>query len=448
MKLRVYSSFTLLITLAALCPAQQTNSSRPTPKLAAEARRKIDVLMLIADEAEKTVAAAERHRLLQELFDKSDAVVREQTNSVTAWLLRALAAVELDRPHVGWEAGAHLKALGAADSEDSKIRRVMASLERKGWLGDTDPEIALRRRTEAERLKREAETKARQEDKEPRITFTEKNPMNTLPPDFTRRWTNSIGMVFVPVGELLFSIWETRVQDFEAFAKDTSYSDAFVTREGRNWRSPGFQQGPTHPVCDITWGNAKAFCTWLTDVEHTLGLLSTNVEYRLPKDGEWSQACGNGKFPWGHEWPPPSGVGNLPDESFHRVTGLDRYIHGYRDGFARTAPVGSFAPNPLGIFDLAGNVREWCEDPYSKQMNNAEVRQQMLKCLHSDPNWKHSVSTVMARYDTDSGKNLIRGSGWLRDPMGGMRMLTALRTPLDQTSAFEDLGFRVVLVRR
>ena len=194
-------------------------------------------------------------------------------------------------------------------------------------------------------------------------------------------FVNSLGMKFVPVPiqrgptdgkRVLFSVWETRVQDYEVFAKET----------GHAWTKPKFEQGPTHPAVKVSWDDAQAFCAWLTERERRAGRLGTEESYRLPTDHEWSCAAGIGDredpaigpamksgkltdvFPWGTAWPPPPGAGNYSGEEAagHETAPDQKIIQGFRDDFSETAPVGSFAANTLGIFDLGGNAWEWCED--------------------------------------------------------------------------------------
>jgi hypothetical protein len=196
-------------------------------------------------------------------------------------------------------------------------------------------------------------------------------------------FVNSLGMKFVPVPitggptdqqRVLFSIWETRVQDYEVFAPETK----------RAWSKPSFEQTATHPAVKVTWDDANAFCVWLTERERRVGKIGPNERYRLPSDHEWSCAVGigdredaskspaekNGKildvFPWGGTWPPPAKVGNYSGEEAagHEVRSGQHIMSGYRDDFPATAPAGSFPANSLGLYDLSGNAGELCKDLY------------------------------------------------------------------------------------
>jgi formylglycine-generating enzyme required for sulfatase activity len=216
--------------------------------------------------------------------------------------------------------------------------------------------------------------------------------------------TNGLGMRFVPAPgtKVQFSVYQTRVHDFRAFVRESGYTHMRETSEpdsrmwsldrdgekqrGQSWEDPGFKQTEDHPVVGVNWYDAKAFCEWLTLRERAAARLPADWEYRLPTDHEWSVEVGlveedpaktpeekdgkiKGQYPWG-EWaegkPPPAGAGNYAgaEADDGHWPAMFKTIPGYYDGYARTAPVGSFKPNRHGIYDLGSNVAEWCEDAY------------------------------------------------------------------------------------
>jgi hypothetical protein len=147
-------------------------------------------------------------------------------------------------------------------------------------------------RLKAKRVETEAKERLERERQLPLERATKEHP-----------WVNSLGMKFVPVAGMgvLFSVWDTRVQDFEAFVADTNYDatggmyslekDGWKQR-GATWREPGFSQGPTHPVVGVNWNDANKFCEWLTRREQGSGMLPHGRVYRLPTDAEWSVGVG------------------------------------------------------------------------------------------------------------------------------------------------------------
>lgn len=216
---------------------------------------------------------------------------------------------------------------------------------------------------------------------------------------------NSLGHRLLPVPGtgVLFSAWETRRRDFEAFVKDTKHdltkgsAVSSITPNGwaavgATWQAPGFAQDENHPVVGVSWNDAKAFCEWLTRKERAAGLIGPNQRYRLPSDAEWSAAVGlvsepagepvarNNVVPgfaWGRDWPPPvAAAGNIGGFEVRDLPWPSNWavLDDYGDGFAGTSPVGSFAPNRLGLYDLEGNVSEFCEDLFTGTGTNRTVR--------------------------------------------------------------------------
>ncbi len=208
-------------------------------------------------------------------------------------------------------------------------------------------------------------------------------------------FVNTLGMKFVPVpigggptkgDRVLFSIWDTRVRDYAEYAAANPQADDWWKKLEKDGLPVGRE--PEHPVVAVSWKDAQAFCQWLTAKETAEGKLPQGMKYRLPSDEEWSWAVGlppevggtpeekSGKntvdFPWGKDWPPTKKVGNYADETFHANLPLKKnendnrmekqWIKGYTDGNPTASPVGSFPANAYGLYDMGGNVWQWCED--------------------------------------------------------------------------------------
>lgn len=248
-------------------------------------------------------------------------------------------------------------------------------------------------------------------------------------------FVNSLGMKFVPVPEtpILLCIHETRRSDYATYAA----ASKGVNNTWEKAKIPGLKtpaEAQEHPVAEVSWEDAKAFCDWLSKKE--------GKTYRLPLDHEWSCAVGlaaqekdrltpsqynmrmTKSYPWGRDWPIPAGAGNYHDitriqavkpKPSDEGADLEGYLngYGYTDGYVGTAPVMSFKPNALGIYDLGGNVWEACADDY----------------------------------DDTSGKPVYRGNSFCfstHDLRDNMRANARIALPRD--TRIDHAGFRVALL--
>lgn len=224
---------------------------------------------------------------------------------------------------------------------------------------------------------------------------------------------------------------EVTVAQWRVFAEKTGYRTEAEKRGGAHfrrrskwvqgpsvyWDNPGFPQTGTHPVTCISWNDAKAFIRWL-------GRWDGGVRYRLPSEAEWEYACRGGaqtsRF-WGENPQDACRHANVHDtESEKENSGTRWRPHDCDDGHAFTAPVATFSPNGLGLYDMLGNVWEWCEDWYG-------------------------LYPAMG-YDDPSGPpagmgRIIRGGGWDGAPRN---IRAALRDKVLPERRSNDLGFRLV----
>lgn len=187
-------------------------------------------------------------------------------------------------------------------------------------------------------------------------------------------------------------------------------------------RKPKKYLGSNYPV-GATWNEANEFCNRLSEL--------TGDNYRLPTEAEWEYAARGGldqkTFVWGNDPIPMIGnvkFTNVPDESAHNEFPDLDYIVDYDDSFSGLAPVGSFAPNGFGLYDMCGNAWERCSDWY-------------------DENY-YVVSPKNNPIGPDTGeKKVLRGGGYYFSPISKLRVAYRCGSPLDRGGSND--GFRVVL---
>jgi formylglycine-generating enzyme required for sulfatase activity len=143
----------------------------------------------------------------------------------------------------------------------------------------------------------------------------------------------------------------------------SAWGDTFEGRDPKySWRNPGFPQTDDHPVLNVTWNDAVAMAAWLSKTE--------GKRYRLPTEAEWEYACRAGSRTRYYSGDDPQsllGIANGFDiDTAANWPEWKQYALQGHDGFAFTAPVGSFAANTMGVYDMLGNAWEWVADYYDE----------------------------------------------------------------------------------
>jgi formylglycine-generating enzyme required for sulfatase activity len=199
--------------------------------------------------------------------------------------------------------------------------------------------------------------------------------------------------------------YEVTVGEFRKFVNETGYrteaergdgcfvykGDKFEKERNRSWRDPGFPQDDRHPVVCVSWNDARGFADWLRG--------KGGREYRLPTEAEWEYAARSRGKNYKYSWGSGSPAGNVADLSVKRqFPGRPWAIwEGYDDGYVFTAPVGKFAPNELGLYDMTGNVWEWVSDWF-------------------DENYYKNSPKENPQGPAGGAVRALRGGSWTNDP--------------------------------
>jgi formylglycine-generating enzyme required for sulfatase activity len=184
-----------------------------------------------------------------------------------------------------------------------------------------------------------------------------------------------------------------------------------------SWQFTGFPQTNEHPVVNVSWNDASAFCGWLASREQ--------ARYQLPTEAQWEYACRAGTvsaYANGDDREKVVEVGNIVDALAKEVF-PDRIAISARDGHVFTAPVGSFRPNAFGLYDMHGNVWEWCADWFGVPTAELQV----------DPPGPAS-----------GANRVVRGGDWYHDWSFAR---SAQRFPIHPGLCRRHAGFRVLRLR-
>lgn len=227
------------------------------------------------------------------------------------------------------------------------------------------------------------------------------------------------------------SKYEVTVAQFRRFILATGYKTT-AEREGYgygyrgeweegdefDWQNPGFEIGDEHPVINVSWDDAVAFCEWMSSQD--------NHTYRLPTESEWEYACRAGTttlFSTGDDPDSLKGFANLADATLHKQRLNVNWAVDWEDGFAATAPVGSFKPNAFDLYDMHGNAWEWCQDVY-------------------DTEWYETSPETDPLRKGSSGTHVFRGGGF--DNWPGFLRSADRYSSHSPTLRSQWAGFRIV----
>lgn len=242
---------------------------------------------------------------------------------------------------------------------------------------------------------------------------------------------------------------EVSMGQFMKFYEQAGYEIAPISNEKESWGystkqksnaaaevvpwAPGWVRRDDHPAVYVSWNDADAFCKWLSKEE--------GKTYRLPTEAEWEYACRAGtttRYSSGNDAEGLVQFANIADREtktrfgaawvYELKDGLETqtripypFLSG-TDGNVLTAPVGSFQPNAFGIYDMHGNVMEWCQDWYKANAYPDKAE--------DDPQGPSRGS-----------HRVVRGGGWRSMAVGARSSVRIFDNPDARTN---QMGFRVV----
>jgi formylglycine-generating enzyme len=184
-------------------------------------------------------------------------------------------------------------------------------------------------------------------------------------------------------------------------------------------------EGDNYPVYTINFAQAEDYCRRLTEMAHASGELPADWEFRLPTDAQWEYACRAGTTT-------ATAFGNSLSSKQANFEGEP--YNGGEPGpsLKRTCPVGSYQPNAWGIYDMHGNVYEWCRDWHHIKLPGGV-----------DPDLHDAHATALLNRTGD--KSRVRRGGCWADK--GWPCRSAFRLRFEPHRAHDHIGFRVVAVK-
>lgn len=217
---------------------------------------------------------------------------------------------------------------------------------------------------------------------------------------FSEGKSNELPVHTVVLDAFYMDVTEVTNAMYKRFVKATGYREPFLWRWGNN--------SPNHPVMSVDWHDAMAYAQWASK--------------RLPTEAQWEYAARGGlvgnRYPLGNEI-------SHNDANYVGVGGVDRWN--------KLAPVGSFSPNSYGLFDMSGNVWEWCLDKYNKGFYAQSPK--------AEPLSGDSLAFGYQQFARVSGLRVWRGGGW---DGGKESVRVSNRLGVDWRWNLDKCGFRCV----
>ncbi|MDR1971231.1 MAG: SUMF1/EgtB/PvdO family nonheme iron enzyme [Treponema sp.] len=261
----------------------------------------------------------------------------------------------------------------------------------------------------------------------------------------------------VKISPFLLGVRELTVGEFRRFVEETGYrtaaeeaGGAFAYNEGTgqwdfrpdtDWRRPGFAQDGDHPAVNLSWLDAVRYCNWLSGKEGLQAAYTISGEdvrwdrsapgYRLPTEAEWEYACRAGTDT-------PFFTGQRLSTAQANYNGNFPYNNGNRGLFRKgTTAAASFPANPWGLYDMHGNVWEWCWDSYGLYYKAGEEPALVTDPAGPSPDGPSPDGPDSAE---PGALRINRGGGWA-SPAKFLR--SAARSADYPETAGGSLGFRL-----
>jgi formylglycine-generating enzyme required for sulfatase activity len=221
-----------------------------------------------------------------------------------------------------------------------------------------------------------------------------------------------VGVYEVTVGEFREFVDATK----RKIAGCTVYDGSWHERADLGWNDVGYPQSSTHPVACVSWRDARDYTTWLSH--------KTGQHYRMASASEWEYAARAGSEasrPWGADTEAACMSANVAD-----LSAAQRYpgwkVNQCTDGYVYSAPVGSFAPNAFGLYDMLGTVFEWVEDCWQ-------------------PDYRGAPTDGSAWVTADCAQHDMRGGSWFT---AAAAVSVAARNRFEEGYRSNSVGFRLV----